>query len=272
MPHRYSASVICLASILCYAGTAASAQGVIGDAQIRAGQKKLSDAALDVLKCSATQTAVRVAQDVALQVIIGGLIEGADMAAKAMDPSDEDDEEVLATHTEAVRLGNKDWARLGARDLATLRWGSVRTLSSAERQSLLAHLQKQTPLQQVGYHPDLQRWLLRESMGTSGTKQIAHHIIPLEAIGKCGGVIRKGVQGGFNMNGRGNGLAVSRSDHIGGHKCYNEAVLEQVCNLNAALPASDLARELGEMVATLRSAVDAGTFGPWANICLCSKP
>ncbi len=60
---------------------------------------------------------------------------------------------------------------------------------------------------QLKLSKDVQRALLRDALQSSGTGKIAHHIIPLEAESQCANILKKGAEGGFDMNGVVNGIA-----------------------------------------------------------------
>ncbi len=105
--------------------------------------------------------------------------------------------------------------------------------------------------------------ILRDAMQSNGTGKIAHHLIPLEALGKHNSLLQKAARGGFNMNGCNNGVLLGVVDHIGGHPQYNKAVMQHLDTIPKNLSDADTAKLLQNAADKLRKAIEDGTFGPW---------
>ncbi|MEO0422411.1 MAG: RHS repeat-associated core domain-containing protein, partial [Pseudomonadota bacterium] len=115
----------------------------------------------------------------------------------------------------------------------------------------------------LGLPVEAQRALLRESLGsTPGSGQVAHHLVPLEAISRFPGLLQKAAQGGFNINGANNGILLNAAEHVGGHPIYNQVVLQELARIPAGLSARQSAVRLQQTADTLRRAIQRGTFGP----------
>jgi A nuclease family of the HNH/ENDO VII superfamily with conserved AHH len=111
----------------------------------------------------------------------------------------------------------------------------------------------------------VQRTMLRENLKLAkGSRKIAHHLIPLEAIGRFKNLLRKGAEGGFDLNAAYNGVRLKPgAAHFGGHPKYNEAVLMALQKIDATLSPAETAKALRDVANTLRAALRKGEFGPW---------
>ena len=111
-----------------------------------------------------------------------------------------------------------------------------------------------------------QRSLLREAMQSNGTGKIAHHLVPLESLTEYNSLMQRAARGGFNINGKNNGILLHPLDHIGGHPGYNRIVLEELSVINRQarrLSNTDVAELIQSTANTLRQASDNNTFRPW---------
>jgi len=123
-------------------------------------------------------------------------------------------------------------------------------------------------VKRLDLHPDTQRAILRQVMNQAGSGKTAHHIIPLEAISKYKKLMIKAAKGGFDMNGKNNGILLDKLDHIGGHPIYNRAVHEELADIakqakSAKLTNKEIANLLQKASDTLRDSIIKGTYGPW---------
>lgn len=113
---------------------------------------------------------------------------------------------------------------------------------------------------------DEQRALLRKALGTLGTGKVAHHLIPLEAIGKFKDLMQRAARGGFNINGKNNGIALIKDiEHFGGHPTYNQTVLEQLALIKsraAQLSDCEIAELMQGVADKLREAITKTNFKP----------
>lgn len=83
------------------------------------------------------------------------------------------------------------------------------------------------------------RWVMQEA-GDIARKEEAHHLIPVEALKQCP-LAQKAVLGGFQINGRINGLALSIAKHRKVHATfdsYNRFVIGELLSLEARLGAN----------------------------------
>jgi hypothetical protein len=77
---------------------------------------------------------------------------------------------------------------------------------TAEEATQLGNVNGTNLLSQLDLSKEEQRALLRAAMDSAGTGKIAHHLIPLEAIDEFKDLMQKAARGGFDFNGKGNGI------------------------------------------------------------------
>ncbi|MEZ6063469.1 MAG: AHH domain-containing protein [Planctomycetaceae bacterium] len=105
---------------------------------------------------------------------------------------------------------------------------------------------------------------MRDAMQSAGTGKIAHHLIPLEAITKHRALLDKAAKGGFNINGKNNGILLRQAiNHIDNHPIYNRDVIRHLDSVPKNLNPTDTARMLQNAADKLRKAIEDGTYGPW---------
>jgi hypothetical protein len=100
-------------------------------------------------------------------------------------------------------------------------------------------------------------------MGGAIAGKVAHHVIPLEALKRFPDLMRKAAEGGFNINGKGNGVLLNTADHVGGHPLYNKSVMDALRGIDPNLSPSRTATEIQKISDILQNAIKQGTFGPW---------
>lgn len=108
-----------------------------------------------------------------------------------------------------------------------------------------------------------QRGTLRGAMGTPAG-EVAHHLIPVQALAAVPLAMARAIQGGFRFNGANNGHnLVSGVTHIGGHPGYNQAVISQLRNISPNLSNRQIAREVQNIADTIGDSIRNGSWGPW---------
>jgi hypothetical protein len=131
---------------------------------------------------------------------------------------------------------------------------------------LIRHVIREAPdfiVNQLKLDPAFQRALLRDALGPTPEGKVAHHIIPLEAIKEQAALLQKAAQGGFDINGANNGIHLTRTEHIGGHPVYNQAMLDRLRLIPRNLSPAETAREVQKVTDIMRQAIQNGTYGPW---------
>jgi len=118
-------------------------------------------------------------------------------------------------------------------------------------------------VEQLALHADVQRALLRDAMGAAGTGKIAHHLIPLEAISANRSLLEKAANGGFNLNGKENGILLDAINHVENHPVYNRDVLDILRTIPKDLTPEATAGEVRKIADLLNKAIKKGTYGPW---------
>jgi len=98
-----------------------------------------------------------------------------------------------------------------------------------------------------------------KAVGKVSRKQQAHHIIPVEAVKQCR-LMQKAVLAKFDLNGAGNGIALTLAQHKRRHRElgeYNRYVMAELLHLESRLPKNisrERARaEVENLVSQLRS-------------------
>lgn len=111
----------------------------------------------------------------------------------------------------------------------------------------------------------LQRAIFYRNLGESRTGFNRHHIIPLETLKEFPRLLRLAARGGFDINGKANGIFIRQADHVGGHPEYNTAVFGALKTLNknlSRLTPQEAAARVSAIQDTLRGAIAKRTFLP----------
>jgi len=112
---------------------------------------------------------------------------------------------------------------------------------------------------------DSKHWyLMRKAMQAKGTGKDAHHIVPLESYKKLPLLMQKAAEGGFDIDGKSNGILLKRGeDHNGGHPIYNKEMLRKLSAIDPCLSPRSTARAVDTVAYTMKKAIKNKTFGPW---------
>ena len=131
-----------------------------------------------------------------------------------------------------------------------------RARSAARRTNGANALRMLSLVDQLDLPSNTQRALLREAMESAGTGKVAHHLIPLEAVSKHRQLLEKAAEGGFNINGRNNGVLLREGvDHIYNHPIYNRDVLDHLESIPKDLTPKETARRLQRAQPVLRASL-----------------
>jgi hypothetical protein len=76
---------------------------------------------------------------------------------------------------------------------------------------------------------------LRQAFGNVASGLFAHHLIPVTVL-KQHDVAQAAVVGGFDFNGKPNGVLLRRPEHEGGHDEYNQIILQEMDHFAAGNP------------------------------------
>ncbi len=108
---------------------------------------------------------------------------------------------------------------------------------------------------ELGLSPTIQRAILRAALKADGTGLVAHHLIPLESLAKFRDLMTRAAQGGFDINGAGNGALLRNCvEHWGSHPGYNKAVMDQLRRISELVRQQRLAD--GDVAALLQNTAD----------------
>ncbi len=111
---------------------------------------------------------------------------------------------------------------------------------------------------------DYQRVILRLALNPQGADaaKVAHHIIPLQALNEFPELARKAAEGGFNINGMGNGALLDTVDHLGNHTGYSKAVFDELRKIDTALEPEKIAAEFERIADLFGGAIADKSFLP----------